>query len=259
MAGMRHIAAGLALSAVVVLAALVAVQERASRSPSALMQQSLYYPGYPYVNPGYGYDYYSAGSYYPYTPSYQAPGYGYAGAYYDPYYDDAAYQQYAAHEQYRQWSDYVRQQQDQDYAEQQSYDDYIANYPGYKAQAADSKLKVASDKNTNKLVYLGDLEFGGYRHDITGGNDGGYNAPYDINGDGQELDNWGKAVTAWKQKQAKQQTLRQTGLAQRQQARTTALLNEPDLTNPYDNSASPADYVWQKGFGWLTEAPVQAA
>jgi hypothetical protein len=26
---------------------------------------------------------------------------------------------------------------------------------------------------TNKLEYMGDLEMGGYRHDITGGNDGG--------------------------------------------------------------------------------------
>jgi len=39
---------------------------------------------------------------------------------------------------------------------------------------------------------MGDLEFGGYRHEITGGNDGGYNAPFDINGDGQEIDNWAK-------------------------------------------------------------------
>jgi hypothetical protein len=45
---------------------------------------------------------------------------------------------------------------------------------------------------TLQLVYMGDLEFGGYRHEITGGNDGGYNAPFDINGDGQEIDNWAK-------------------------------------------------------------------
>jgi len=32
--------------------------------------------------------------------------------------------------------------------------------------------KVAG-KGTNKLEYMGGLEMGGYRHDITGGNDGG--------------------------------------------------------------------------------------
>ena len=47
---------------------------------------------------------------------------------------------------------------------------------------------------------MGDLEFGGYRHEITGGNDGGYNAPFDINGDGQEIDNWAKVTTQWKHK-----------------------------------------------------------
>ena len=47
-------------------------------------------------------------------------------------------------------------------------------------------------KGTNKLEYMGDLEMGGYRHDITGGNDGGYNTMYDLNGDGQEVDNWAK-------------------------------------------------------------------
>jgi hypothetical protein len=50
---------------------------------------------------------------------------------------------------------------------------------------------------------MGDLEFGGYRHEITGGNDGGYNAPFDINGDGQEIDNWAKVTTQWKHKKVK--------------------------------------------------------
>jgi hypothetical protein len=54
-----------------------------------------------------------------------------------------------------------------------------------------------------QLVYMGDLEFGGYRHEITGGNDGGYNAPFDINGDGQEIDNWAKVTTQWKHKKVK--------------------------------------------------------
>ena len=46
---------------------------------------------------------------------------------------------------------------------------------------------------------------GGYRHDITGGNDGGYNAPFDLNGDGQEVDNWAKVTTHWKHKKGKTQ------------------------------------------------------
>ena len=52
---------------------------------------------------------------------------------------------------------------------------------------------------------MGDLEFGGYKHEITGGNDGGYNAPFDINGDGQEIDNWAKVTTQWKHKKGKTQ------------------------------------------------------
>ena len=54
-------------------------------------------------------------------------------------------------------------------------------------------------------MYTGDLEFGGYKHEITGGNDGGYNAPFDINGDGQEIDNWAKVTTQWKHKKGKTQ------------------------------------------------------
>jgi hypothetical protein len=33
--------------------------------------------------------------------------------------------------------------------------------------------------------------------DISNGSDGGFNAPYDLNGDGQYVDNWAKVSTDW--------------------------------------------------------------
>eukprot|EP00918_Siedleckia_nematoides_P091372 GHVU01200736.1.p1 GENE.GHVU01200736.1~~GHVU01200736.1.p1 ORF type:complete len:280 (+),score=78.33 GHVU01200736.1:2-841(+) len=169
-----------------------------------------YYPypaAYPYGGSPYGAGYY--GGSYPYAGGYGGyggygggyPDYPYGGAYGYPYYaydEDNAYQQYASQEQYRQWADYAAQQQYEDAAAQANYYNWAAAN-SYKQPKADV-LKVASNKNTNKLVYMGDLEFGGYRHEITGGNDGGYNAPFDINGDGQEIDNWAKVTTQWKHK-----------------------------------------------------------
>ena len=114
---------------------------------------------------------------------------GYPGYAYD---EDNAYQQYASQEQYRQWADYAAQQQYEDSAAQADYYNWAAAN-SYKGKHQDV-LKVA-DKHTNKLVYMGDMEFGGYKHEITGGNDGGYNAPFDINGDGQEIDNWAKVLS----------------------------------------------------------------
>jgi len=200
----------------------VGLQERASRTPSALLEvggrQALYgsypypygsqYPyagGYPYG--GYPADAY-AGGYYGGAYPYAGGGYGgypYGGAYDYPYYaydEDNAYQQYASQEQYRQWADYAAQQQYEDAAAQNNYYNW-ASANAYKGKRPDV-LRVAN-KGTNKLVYTGDLEFGGYKHEITGGNDGGYNAPFDINGDGQEIDNWAKVTTQWKHKKGKTQ------------------------------------------------------
>jgi hypothetical protein len=186
----RILLAAMAAAGVCALLACVAIQERARRSPSALLAlvgPHALYGYYPYPDPyaydpyypGYAAGYYGGG--YPYYGGYQ--GYPYSGGY--PYYaydEDNAYQAYAAQEQYRQWADYAAQQQYEDEAAQANYYNYAAAN-SYKQKHGDV-LKVAK-KNTNKLVYMGDLEFGGYRHEITGGNDGGYNAPFDINGDGQ--------------------------------------------------------------------------
>jgi hypothetical protein len=216
----RELLAALAAAGVCALIAAVAIQERAGRSPAALLavggKQALYgyypypsaypYGGYPngagYAAGYYGgsYPYYGGyGGSYPYYGGYGD--YGGHGAYGYPYYaydEDNAYQQYASQEQYRQWADYAAQQQYEDSAAQANYYNWAAAN-SYKQPKKDV-LKVASNKNTNKLVYMGDLEFGGYRHEITGGNDGGYNAPFDINGDGQEIDNWAKVTTQWKHK-----------------------------------------------------------
>jgi len=229
----KNILTVLATVGVFSLLAAVAVQERAGRSPASLLQQQLYgaYPyaqspyaggygggGYPNGGDPYGSGYY--GGAYPYNSGY---GGGYAGGGYGGYpygsaagypgyaYDeDNAYQQYASQEQYRQWADYAAQQQYEDSAAQANYYNWAAAN-SYKGKHHDV-LKVA-DKNTNKLVYMGDMEFGGYKHEITGGNDGGYNAPFDINGDGQEIDNWAKVTTQWKHKkghvQLKQKKLQQ--------------------------------------------------
>ena len=113
--------------------------------------------------------------------------------------------QYAAQEEYRQWAEYAAQQQYEDAAAQANYYNWAAANSYKQQKKTGSVLKVANSKNTNKLVYLGDLEMGGYRHDITGGNDGGYNAPFDLNGDGQEVDNWAKVTTHWKHKKGKTQ------------------------------------------------------
>eukprot|EP00284_Hemiselmis_tepida_P013397 CAMPEP_0174927996 /NCGR_PEP_ID=MMETSP1355-20121228/22682_1 /TAXON_ID=464990 /ORGANISM="Hemiselmis tepida, Strain CCMP443" /LENGTH=397 /DNA_ID=CAMNT_0016174137 /DNA_START=14 /DNA_END=1208 /DNA_ORIENTATION=- len=204
----------LALGGVLILAAavccLVAIHERDGRSPSALLGlgQKLY--PYPYGY-GYGYPYGYGGGYgygYPYDP------YGYGG-YYDGYNgDDAGYADWANSVQQQQYADYVNQAQYQDYLQQQNYVNQVNAYNQYAAQAqggkseGGEKLKVAGGKGVNKLVYMGDFEMGGYRHDITGGNDGGYNAPYDLNGDGQYVDNWGKVATQWKHKKGAQ-TLKQ--------------------------------------------------
>jgi len=227
----QQLLAALAAVGVCGLLAAVALQERAGRSPAALLeqggQQALYgaygpqygggyggggYGGYPYGGDPYGSGYY--GGAYPYNNGAYGGG-GYGGGGYPGYpsyaYDeDNAYQQYASQEQYRQWADYAAQQQYEDSAAQANYYNW-ASANSYKGKHADV-LKVA-DKNTNKLVYMGDLEFGGYKHEITGGNDGGYNAPFDINGDGQEIDNWAKVTTQWKHKKGQAQ-LKQKKLQQ---------------------------------------------
>jgi len=189
---------------------LVAISERDGRSPSSLLAlgQKLY--PYPYGYPGYGYGGYGGGYGYPYDP------YGYGGYYGDYYGDDGAYGDWANSVQQQQYADYVNQAQYADYLQQQNYVNQVNAYNQYAAQAQGSKsqggdkLKVAGGKGVNKLVYMGDFEMGGYRHDITGGNDGGYNAPYDLNGDGQYVDNWGKVATQWKHKKGAQ-TLKQVG------------------------------------------------
>mmetsp|Transcript_2009 Transcript_2009/g.4696 ORF Transcript_2009/g.4696 Transcript_2009/m.4696 type:complete len:290 (-) Transcript_2009:355-1224(-) len=199
---------GLALLAGLVCV-LVAVNERGIRSPAALLQkQQLYgpYGGYGYYG-GYNYDpaYYSGG--YGYNGYGGYPPYGYAYGAYDGYYDNyGAYQSAQANAQYQ---DQVNQAQYQDYRNQQEYADYVAQYNAYNSYMGQKSLSPKGDTlkvaNTPQLVYTGDLEFGGYRHDITGGNDGGYNAPFDINGDGQYVDNWAKVTTQWKHKKGAQQ------------------------------------------------------
>jgi len=135
---------------------------------------------------------------------------GYPNYAYD---QDNAYQQYASQEQYRQWADYAAQQQYADSAAQANYYNWAAAN-AYKQEKKGDVLKVAGSKsNAQSLVYMGDLEFGGYRHEITGGNDGGYNAPFDINGDGQEIDNWAKVTTQWKHKKGGKQLKQATSLS----------------------------------------------
>ena len=115
----RILLAAMAAAGVCALLACVAIQERARRSPSALLAlvgPHALYGYYPYPDPyaydpyypGYAAGYYGGG--YPYYGGYQ--GYPYSGGY--PYYaydEDNAYQAYAAQEQYRQWADYAAQQQ----------------------------------------------------------------------------------------------------------------------------------------------------
>eukprot|EP00961_Rhodomonas_salina_P304330 3941564-Rhodomonas_salina.3 len=265
---MANLRVAAAVAAAVALAlTMVALQERSMHSPSALLERTsaLHYP-YDYWGYGYGagrsYDYagdsypgyYGSGygGYYPYSYSSGGYPYGYSGYGYPyGYDDDNAYQAYAAQEHYRSWANYVQDQQDQDAAEEAAYYNYADGYNNYPAyyHAEDQNpglkmklpagLKVAN-KGTNKLVYTGDLEFGGYKHEITGGNDGGYNAPFDINGDGQEIDNWAKVTTQWKHK--KGQGSKAMQLRQLKQARLAQLAGAA-------NSASPSDYVWQKGWG----------
>lgn len=121
--------------------------------------------------------------------------------------DDEAYRQWAAYAQQQQYANYVTQANYDDYASQQAYVNQVNSYNQYIASQQNKAnpgvgLKVAK---TPSLVYMGDFEMGGYRHDITGGNDGGYNAPYDLNGDGQYVDNWGKVATQWKHKKGSAQ------------------------------------------------------
>jgi hypothetical protein len=98
----------------------------------------------------------------------------------------------------------------------------------------------------------------GYRHDITGGNDGGYNAPFDINGDGQYIDNWAKVSTQWKHKKGSQQ------LKQNDKAKTGAQkpqLKQVESKKPAQAAKAveaaqmlgnvPSDFVWQRGYKYL--------
>jgi hypothetical protein len=73
-----------------------------------------------------------------------------AGYPYYAYDEDNAYQQYASQEQYRQWADYAAQQQYEDAAAQANYYNWAAAN-SYKQPKADV-LKVASNKNTNKVI-----------------------------------------------------------------------------------------------------------
>jgi hypothetical protein len=101
----------------------------------------------------------------------------------------------------------------------------------------------------------------GYRHEITGGQDGGYNAPFDINGDGQYIDNWAKVSTQWKHKKGTQQ-LKQAGAA------TKAGVQKPQLKQADEKKpaqaakaiepaqmdklgAVPTDFVWKRGYKYL--------
>eukprot|EP00960_Hanusia_phi_P043528 756101-Hanusia_phi.AAC.1 len=198
----------------------------------------------------------------------------------------------------RQWQEYAARQYYDDYARYYAdypysdYDDYYDRMRDWYAQIAANVsstkklygkdiLKVA--KGTPKvnyvvpgflwcvilplsqLVYMGDFEFGGYRKDITGGNDGGFNAPFDLNGDGQEVDNWAKVTTQWKHKKGQQRL---------KQARIQALTSPtaPAEPGPFSSWAadynplgltsdkipsnatgaedtSPEDLVWKNGFG----------
>ena len=194
------------------------------------------------------------------------------------------YQQYVAAEQYRQWEQYAQQAEYDDYARTQQYYDMVDQ--GYKAPADGAQLKVAG-KGTNKLEYMGHIKMGGWQHEITGGNDGGYNAPYDINGDGQELDNWGKVATGFKRKQGGQRLAHRAGvkprhgaaaLAQRQarlsQLNELMIPDVPGINNlhwEYNSegedpavaeaalAASPPDYVLQQKWGWYYATPQQEA
>ena len=164
-------------------AVLTALNERVSRSPSALIQangklQMLY----PYGWSGYPYDGYG-----PYPSPYDPYGYGYGYDGYADYYD--GYQQYASAVQQQQYSDYLQQRQYADWAQQQAYYNWAAANSAYKSKNPKNGeiLRVADGSNGQKLVYMGDFEFNGYKKEITGGNDGGFNAPFDINGDGQEI------------------------------------------------------------------------
>eukprot|EP00292_Cryptomonas_paramecium_P009335 CAMPEP_0113677756 /NCGR_PEP_ID=MMETSP0038_2-20120614/9480_1 /TAXON_ID=2898 /ORGANISM="Cryptomonas paramecium" /LENGTH=247 /DNA_ID=CAMNT_0000595141 /DNA_START=9 /DNA_END=752 /DNA_ORIENTATION=+ /assembly_acc=CAM_ASM_000170 len=205
--------AGLAFFGLVIF---TAINERALRSPSALLQkggnfQKLYGYGYGYpyggYPNGYGYD-----GYYPYGYG----GYGYPD-YYDGYYQQYVQQQY--------YNDYIDQQRYADYANQNAYYNWVnSQYKGKPEQV----LRVANGKNGQQLVYMGDFEFNGYKKEITGGNDGGFNAPFDLNGDGQEVDNWAKVSTQWKHKK---------GAAQLAQANIQQL-------------AQSADPNWVQRFSW---------
>ena len=196
---------------------------------------------YPYGWSGYPYDGYG-----PYPTPYDPYGYGYGYDGYADYYD--GYQQYASAVQQQQYSDYLQQRQYADWAQQQSYYNWAVANSAYKSKNPKSGevLRVADGKNGQKLVYMGDFEFNGYKKEITGGNDGGFNAPFDINGDGQEIgiyfafvsplcerstalnfqpstsaDNWAKVSTQWKHRRGA------TQLAQKRVA-TQQLAAKPD-------------------------------
>ena len=180
----QTIAVSLAVLALACVAVLTALKERTSRSPAALLEKNgklemLYPYGY---GSGYGYPY-GGYSYDPYGYGY---GYGYDGYGYGDYYD--GYSQYAAAAQQQQYSDYLQQRQYADWAQQQSYYNWAVANSAYKSiPEGDKILRVADGSKNQKLVYMGDFEFNGYKKEITGGNDGGFNAPFDINGDGQEI------------------------------------------------------------------------
>eukprot|EP00285_Hemiselmis_virescens_P009598 CAMPEP_0173384304 /NCGR_PEP_ID=MMETSP1356-20130122/6873_1 /TAXON_ID=77927 ORGANISM="Hemiselmis virescens, Strain PCC157" /NCGR_SAMPLE_ID=MMETSP1356 /ASSEMBLY_ACC=CAM_ASM_000847 /LENGTH=336 /DNA_ID=CAMNT_0014339583 /DNA_START=13 /DNA_END=1023 /DNA_ORIENTATION=- len=231
----KHLLAGVALLAAGACC-LVAIAERDGRSPSALL--GLGQKLYPYDPYGYGYGYnYPYGGGYGYGGGYPY-GYAYSGYYGD---DDAGYADWANQVQQQQYADYVNQAQYSDYIQQQNYINQVNQYNQYASQAQAStpggdKLKVAVDgKGVNKLVYMGDFEMGGYRHDITGGNDGGYNAPYDLNGDGQYVDNWGKVATQWKHKKGAQ-TLKQLPTAAKSAAKKQ---QGPPEGGPKDTPPAP--------------------
>lgn len=270
---------------------IVAVSERGVRSPSALLEngQKLYpyqyyypYNQYPYQPDPYGYGAYGAYPYgygaYPYAYGGYYPAYPYpAGG--DP--DSEAYRQWAAYAQQQQYADYVNQAQGADYASQQAYINQVNAYNQYAAAAQASKavpsgLKVAKAPS---LVYMGDFEMGGYTHPTTGGNDGGYNAPYDLNGDGQYVDNWGKVATQWKHKKGSAQLKKAGGKTQQKQSQLKLVasgkakkadkqefqleqrklvalaeanklqkLSQARRTQALGSMDQPDDYYWQQGF-----------
>jgi hypothetical protein len=183
MQGNKTIFAALAVLTLTCAAILTALNERANRSPAALIQKNGQLQMlYPYGWSGYPYDGYG-----PYATPYDPYGYGYGYDGYAGYYD--GYQQYAAAAQQQQYSDYLQQRQYADYAQQQAYYNWATTNSYYKSKGPKSGnvLRVADGSNAQKLVYMGDFEFNGYKKEITGGNDGGFNAPFDINGDGQEI------------------------------------------------------------------------